>query len=58
MQLKNPTRQQKKLMSEKGYDPKEYQVVSHTKESLIVQHRETGKQVLIECTYAKRRWMR
>lgn len=58
MQLKNPTRQQKILMTNKGFDPKEYQVVSHTKESLIIQSRKTGKQELIECSYAKRRWMR
>ncbi len=58
MKLKNPTRQQKVLMTNKGFDHKEYQVVSHTKESLIIQHRETGKQELIECSYAKRRWMR
>lgn len=50
MQLKNPTRQQKILMTNKGFDPKEYQVVSHTKESLIIQSRKTGKQELIECS--------
>lgn len=58
MQLKNPTRAQKNLMTDKGYDPAKYQVVSENKTSLIVQHRETGKQALIERSYQKRRWLR
>lgn len=58
MQLKNPTRAQKNLMTDKGLDPNQYQVVSETKESLIIQHRETGEQKLIERSYQKRRWLR
>lgn len=58
MQLKNPTRVQKNLMADKGLDPAKYQVVSETKDSLIIQHRETGKQTLIERSYQKRRWLR
>lgn len=58
MQLKNPTRAQKNLLTDRGLDPAEYQVVTETKESLIVQHRTTGKQLLLERTYARRRWAR
>lgn len=58
MQLTNPTRAQKKLISDRGLDPVEWQVVTETKESLIVRHRETGEQRLLERTYAKRSWMR
>lgn len=56
--LKKPTRKQKILMSEKGYNPEEYQVVSDTQYSLIIQHRISGKQQMIERTYPQHRWMR
>ena len=58
MHLKKLTRQQKILLTDKGYKPEDYLVVTATKNSLIVQHRETGEQQLLELTYAKRKWQR
>ena len=58
MHLKKLTREQKNLLSKKGYNPEDYLFVTKTENSLIVQHRETGKQLVFELTYAKRKWQR
>ena len=58
MHLKKLTRQQKIVLSNRGHNPDDFLCVTQTKTSLIVQHRETGKQMLVELTYAKRRWAR
>lgn len=52
------TREQKIKLSKLGKNPDDYLLVSRSKNSLVIQHRETGKQELVELSYPKRAWMR
>lgn len=58
MQLKKLTREQKIRVSKKGLNPADYLCVSQTDNNLVIQHRKTGKQELVELSYPKRAWMR
>lgn len=47
-QPKKPNLQQKKLMAIKGYDWKEYNVREESDTFLVIVHKETGKDVLLQ----------